>query len=75
MDADNDGKEGEVKNEPHVDMLEVGCAGQGAAGLGVEGDEDEEKRKAHDASLVEGLHGQQQRPKPASRNINSRRSK
>lgn len=34
---------GEVKNEPHVDVLQIGCTGQGVAGFGVKGDEDEEK--------------------------------
>lgn len=64
VDADNDGQEGEVKDEPDVDVLEVGCAGQGAAGLCVEGDEDEQQRETHDASLIEGLHRQQQRSVP-----------
>lgn len=54
---DDDGQVGDAEDEPDVDVLEVGGAGQGVAGLGVEGDEDEQRGEAHRPALVEGLHG------------------
>ena len=69
MDADDDRQIGEVKYEPHVDVLEVCCAGEGVAGLRVQGDEHQQEGETHDASLVEGLHRQQQRPVSAHTNF------
>lgn len=64
---DDDGQVGDAEHEPHVDILEVGGAGERITRLRVEGDEHQQRRQAHCASLIKGLHGQQQRAIPVIR--------
>ena len=67
MHDNDDRQEGDAEHEPHVDILEVGGAGERVAGLRVEGDEDQQGGQAHSTSLIKGLDGQQQRAVPVVR--------
>lgn len=59
--ADDESEEADVEDEPHVDMLEVGCAGQRRTCIRVERDEHQQRCQAHGALVVELVHRQVQR--------------
>lgn len=61
MHDDDGGEEGDAEDEPNVYVLEVGRAGKGRQGLGIEGEEGEEGGETHDAAVLEAVESQEER--------------